>query len=158
MNDGDIAADRRRQLYAMLRDLRQVEAEIAEQQKWIVVAMEDAQATVARLQARKADLEAQIGSEGELFLVGDSKHVDIPGMGRIQYRDYDPTLRIADDKAFIAALGADERARLVEKRDHLLTNEAKAYAAVVMAGSSEILPGVERIPARREHTITVRPA
>lgn len=146
----------RRQLYAMLRDLRQVDAEIAEQQRWVTVAIEEAQVTVARLRVRKTDLEDRIASEGEMFLVGDSKHVDIPGMGRIQYVDHQAALRIADDKAFIAALGADERARLVEQRDHLKTNEAKAYADTVLKdGDGELIPGVERVPARREHSINL---
>lgn len=158
-NDLDDEAASRRQLYAMLRDLRQVDAEIAEQQRWVTVAIEEAQATVARLRARKADLEERIASEGEMFLVGDSKHVDIPGMGRIQYRDYDPTLRIADPQAFMDALNADERALLVQQRDTLKTNEAKAYADTVLhGGDAVILPGVEIVPPRREHSINLTPS
>lgn len=92
---------------------------------------------------------------GESLLLPGSKHVDVPGVGRIQYRDIKESLSIKDHDAFMGALDADEKARLVEMRPHLKTNEAKQYQqAVLETEGGQLLPGVERVEARRTASIS----
>lgn len=146
----------RRALYAMTRDYLQLVAELREDEQWFEVAREDYSARTDRKRARLHDLMLDIEGLAALFLVGDSKHVDLAGLGRIQFRDTAAGLRIADADAFMAALGPDERALLVETRDHLRTTEAKAYASKVLE-TGEIIPGVERTEATRSSSITSLP-
>ena len=144
----------RRQLYAMTSDYLQAAGEFTEATRWKAIAVEDADDTLRRIDDRMRDLKGQIELLAADFLVGDSKHVDLAGLGRVQYRDTPAGLRIADADAFMAVLGSDERALLVEQRDHLRTAEAKKYAEVVMQESGEMLVGVERTEATRSASIT----
>ena len=144
----------RRQLYAMTRGYLQAAGEFAEATRWKAIAVEDADDTLRRIDDRMRDLKGQIELLAEDFLVGDSKHVDLAGLARIQFRSTEAGLRIADADALIASLGADERALLVETRDHLLTTEAKKYAEKVLEESGEVLPGVIRTEAQRSASIT----
>lgn len=158
MNELDDVSEERRErarraLYAVTRDYFQTADEYTEALAWRQVAIEHSDETLGRLDGRIRDLKGQIELLAADFLVGNSKHVDLAGLGRIQFRDTPAGVRIADAEAFMASLGADERARLVEQRPHLLTTEAKKYAEAVMAESAEILPGVERTEAQRTATL-----
>jgi len=148
------ADDRRRTLFGMMRAAGELDAEIAALEAYRRIVDAEIAATVSGKTNRKAWLEEQIKRTAEPLLTGKSKNVDMPGAGRVQYRDYGETLSIADPEAYIAALDADERERLVELRPHLKTNDAKQYAATVLAEHGEVMPGVERIPARRTATVS----
>lgn len=146
--------DRRRTVFGMLRAAGALVDEIK--------ALTDYEARIHAEVARAADpkkrqlawLEEQIKRVAEPLLTGKAKNVDMPGAGRVQFRDYAETLRVADDEAYIAALDADERERLVELRPHLKTVDAKQYAATVLAEHGELMPGMERIEARRTASIS----
>lgn len=140
----------------MMRDYQQVSLEIDEAVAWRRAAEMESSETLARLGARRDDLKGQIEALAADFLVGDSKHVDLPGIGRVQFTDRQPSLRITDHEAFMGALGADERARLVEQKPHINIIEAKKYAETVLAETGEVLPGTERSEARRDAAIQLR--
>lgn len=143
----------RRTLLGLMRALARVRARKQARADWFEMVVREAAAAGASDTQAEDWLSASIEAIAPDFLLEGSKHVDVPGAGRIQYRDTPAGLRIADAEAFMASLGADERARLVEQRPHLLTTEAKKYAEAVMAESAEILPGVERTEAQRTATM-----
>lgn len=144
----------RRQLYAMTRGYLQAAGEFAEATRWKAIAVEDADDTLRRIDDRMRDLKGQIELLAADFLVGDSKHVDLAGLARIQFRSTEAGLRIADPEAFMASLAGDERALLIEHREVLITNAAKAYAANVLQESGELIAGTERTEATRSASIT----
>lgn len=148
------AEDRRRTLFGMLRAAGALENEIRELTEYLARVQAEVQQAALPKKQRLAWLEEQIKRTAEPLLTGKTKNVDMPGAGRVQYRDYSEALRVADAEAFIAALDADERERLVELRPHLKTLDAKQYAATVLADHGEVMPGVERVEAHRTASIS----
>lgn len=148
----------RRTLFGLMRAAAREQASAVDAETWGETVADEVRARVARAKERFDWIEAQIKILAPDFLLEKSKHVDIPGAGRVQFKDYEPSLRVSDPDAFIASLGADERKLLVEQRDHLRTNEAKTYATNVLQESGEVIPGIERIPAHRESNITFTPS
>lgn len=146
-------ADARRSLFGMMRAARRLLDECEEQREYCAMIQAEVERTLAPKMQSFRFLEQQIKQLAEVLLVGKAKHVDVPGAGRIQYRDHRETLRIEDDAAFISALSADERHVLVEDRPHLKRDDAKAYAAQVLGDTGQILPGVERVEAYRSSAI-----
>lgn len=146
--------DRRRALYGLLRAAGELSEEIAAIEAYRRIVLAEIDATLSGKSIRLEWLETQIKATAEPLLAGKAKLVDMPGAGRVQFRDYEASLRIADPDAYIESLDADERERLVEMVQKLKTNDAKAYAATVLADHGEIMPGVERIEARRTATIS----
>ena len=148
------AEDRRRTVFGMLRAASALHAEISELTEYLARVQAEVQQSTMPKKQRLVWLEEQIKRTAEPLLTGKTKNVDMPGAGRVQYRDYSEALRVADAEAFIAALDADERERLVELRPHLKTLDAKQYAATVLAEHGEVMPGVERVEAHRTATIS----
>lgn len=144
----------RRTLFGLMRALARVRASKRDRGEWVMTVINEANAASEKDMATETFLVANIEAIAPDFLLEGSKHVDVPGAGRIQFTDRKAGLRIADADAFIAGLGADERALLVEQRDHLRTTEAKTYAANVLQESGELIPGTERTEARRDSTIS----
>ena len=141
-------------LVGLMRAAGELSDEIESLREYLASVQREVEATVSGKASRLAWLEQQIKATAEPLLTGKSKNVDLPGVGRVQYRDYSEALRIADAEAYIAGLAADERARLVEMRPHLKTVAAKAYAATVLADHGEVMPGVEVIEAHRTATVS----
>lgn len=148
------ARDQRRTFFGMLRQAKRIRDALEADATWhAMIESELARKNEGNVRSL-AFLEAQIETLAEQLLTEDSKHVDVPGAGRVQYRDYAAAIRIADPDAFIAALDADERARLVETVEKLKTNDAKKYQEEVLkTEGGTLLPGVEEVPARRTATI-----
>ena len=147
------AGDVRRTLFGLMRHAEAILAEFEEQDLQLRMIQDEVdRARHPKLRALHF-LEEQIKALAEPLLAGKSKHVDIVGAGRVQFRDYQAGVRIEDPETFISALGADERERLVEMRPHLRTGDAKAYAATVLADHGEIIPGAAHVEAHREASI-----
>lgn len=148
----------RRTLFGLMRALARVRAQMVERRSWAnMVAEELNSGLTADIETEKW-LESSIEAIAPDFLLEGSKHVDVPGTGRVQFTDRKAGLWIADADAFMASLGADKRELMVEMRPHLLTNEAKKYAEAVLQESAEVLPGVERTEAHRDASITLTPS
>lgn len=155
--DSFLLTDVRRSVFGMMRAAQQRLAEIDDREIWLAMITEEVERAVAPKRRQIQWLETQIKELAEQLLVGKSKTVTVPGAGDVAYVDRKEALSITDAEAFIAALSADELAVLVERRPHLKTNEAKAYAATVLSESAKLLPGVERIEARRTSTVHYEP-
>lgn len=146
--------ERRRLLYGQLKDGQQLACEIEELEKQRRMVVGEYDSALSRLRERLEQVESAVTPLAESLLPGKAKHYDVPGVARVQFRDYQRDVRIADPDTFIEALGADERNELVEMRPKLKTTEAKAYAkAVIETEGGEILPGVEVVPERRMVTV-----
>lgn len=145
--------DSRRTLAGMLRTARRIRAELDEDAKYLAMIAAEIERKNAGKRGSLAFLEQQAQALGEQLLVVGSKHVDVPGAGRLQFTDRKAGVRIADPLAFIAALDADTRPSLIEIVEKLKTNDAKKYAEAVLQQDGELLPGVERVEAQRTATI-----
>lgn len=153
--DAAAAAGLERTVFGMLRQIARIDADLAAGDRWVAMMVEEEARRAAPLQAKRSFLEEQVKRIAQPLIPAGRKSVDVPGVGRIQYVDRKASFRIVDEPGFIAALGADERARLVEMRPKLRTNEAKAYVEEVVTSTGEQLPGVEIIPARRTATLNL---
>lgn len=147
-------ADSRRTAFGMMRALAAAQRVIDDHETYLAMVEDETRRAIAPMLQRAAWLKAQLIPLCELLLPPGTKHVDFPAVGRAQFRDYQASLRIDDPDAFIAALGAEERARLVEMKPKLLTVPAKAYAQQVLDDHGELMPGVERVEAHREASIS----
>lgn len=151
--DAMVLSDSRRMAYGMMRAAAQLKAEIQDRRQWLSMISTEVERELATKIRSLEWLEVQLEDVGEVLLVGKSKTVTIPGLGKIAYSDHQARLSIADDEAFMDALGADERAVLIEQRPHIKRNDAKAYAQRVLEETGALLPGVERIEAQRTASI-----
>lgn len=148
--------DVRRAIYGLLRQIDRVDAEQHDADEWLRVVVNEMQAKAEKRKRARGFLEEQAAGLAETLLrPGGPKNVDVPGAGRIQFRDLGATVRIADPGAFIAWAKEHERgdlydAVMVEK---LKTTEAKRAAEHLAYSEGEELPGVELIPARRTASI-----
>lgn len=146
--------DSRRAMFGMLRQARMIKAQLDADEHWLAMQRGEVERKNESAKRSLAFLESQVQALAESLLIPGSKHVDVPGAGRIQYRDYKAGVRIADADSFMESLGPDERASLIEMRPHLKTTEAKKYVeAVLETEDGELLPGTERVEARRTATI-----
>ena len=150
---GLIEDDARRTLVGLLRALRREQTAVEDARAWARTVYDEVERANAPRLRTVAFLEEQVARVAEGLIPAGRKSVDVPGIARIQYRDLKDDVRIAEPESFIDALGADERERLVEMRPHLKTNEAKAYARTVIEESGELMPGIERVEARRTTAI-----
>lgn len=146
--------DARRGLFGMLRQARALQQQLDESARYLAMIVTEVADNDALKRQALLFLKEQIEVLGRDLLVGSSKHVDVPGAGRVQYRTRAESMRIIDEKAFMSALGADERALMVESVDVLRTNEAKAYAKATLEETGELLPGVARLPETTGVSIT----
>ena len=151
--DAILLSDSRRMAFGMMRAAAQLKAEIQDRRAWVAMIAAEVERDLAPRIRSLEWVEGQIEDVGEVLLVGKSKTVTIPGLGKIAYFDHQAWLSIADDEAFMGALSADERAVLIEQRPHLKRNDAKAYAQRVHESTGALLPGVERIEAQRTASI-----
>lgn len=150
------AGDTRRALIGMAGAARRLNREVASDQAFVKVLVEE----VARKNQAKVEqakwLEAQVCEHAEELLPEGKragKFVDIPGICRVQYVDRKRTVRIADPEAFIAWAKAHEATDLYETREHLRGREAREEAAGVLEESGELLPGVEDVPEQRTASV-----
>mgnify|MGYP001560386340 CR=1 FL=1 len=86
--------------------------------------------------------------------VGDSEHVDVPGMGRIQFRTTKPALRVADHVEAMKWVEEHEREEFVRVTRSLDVVPFKAFAAEVLRTDGECLPGVEQTPETTSMSIS----
>lgn len=147
------AQDAKRTLFGMMALGKRLRGDIEERNAWLATVREEVTQGIALDAEKLAFLEEQIERLASGLLVGKSQHVDVPGMGRVQYRSFGATVKIADPEAFMSALNAEDREALVEMRPHLRTTDAKKWALdEIKAGA---LPeGVERVEARTTGTVT----
>lgn len=95
--------------------------------------------------ARAVWLRDRLVELAKPLLAGGEKHVDLPGIGRVQYATRKRSAKIADAEAFIAWARAHERADLFEERTVVVAAKAKPVALEALE-AGETLPGVEDVP------------
>lgn len=158
----EMIEDVRLVLLEKMRQYREYQAQIAEVEReaelqraeitaWLDAVDRSAAERTAVARSQSKELSEEIERLARLLVPRDEhgkptrKHEDIPGLGRVKWVKRSAGMRIVDAEAFMGSLGADERARLVEQRPHLRTNDAKQYALEVMQATGEVVAGVERI-------------
>lgn len=144
--------DDRRATYILLRQLRAVEEAQADADAWLEAAQADHAEGTAQREAAKADLHRQIEQIAADLRTPGSEHVDVPGIGRIQFRTTKPGLRVADAAEalkWVEEHEYDAFIRIVPEKRELDVSEFRKFAASVLASDADLLPGVEETP---EHT------
>lgn len=148
--------DARRALFGMMLSAKRLAAKRQDRADWLRTISDEVRADDASDATRLEWMEAMIERYAVTMTTDGSKRVVVPGVGRIQYRLYQPSVRIADTEAFTAALNAEDRDALVEMRPHLRTNDAKAWAAEHLGTTGELVEGVEVVPGGLKGTVTYR--
>lgn len=144
-----------RYLYGVMAEMREIQEEIANLEaarRAVLTAHDD---RLVRLEARFDQASESAARLAEPLLPRGSKHVDIPGLGRVQFRDYQAGVRVADPRALLQWAVDAERTDLYERVPRLLAGEAKKAADAALASDGELLPGVERVEARRVPTVAL---
>ncbi len=144
-----IEQDSRRVMFGMASAAQRMRQEMAADAAYLRMIADEIDHKNASRRTQAAWLEAQVTKVAETLLPEGSKHVDMPGIGRVQFTNRKRTVRIDDPEAFIAWARENERAELYEERTVLLTNEAKRVAKVTLLEGGVLLPGVEDVPAER---------
>ena len=150
---GLIEDDARRTLVGLLRALRREQTAVEDARAWARTVYDEVERANAPRLRTVAFLEEQVARVAEGLIPAGRKSVDVPGIARVQFTDRAGYLRIADAEAFVEALGADERERLVEWAPKVKGAEAKQYATEVQETTGETLPGTEFVPARTSVSI-----
>lgn len=139
-------------LLSLMRQRQQMMREIAERDRWMRIVMDEYDRETAPMKVALGNVEEQIKATAERLIPDGKKSVDVPGHGRVQFRDYAESVRIGNPDAML------EWAREVERDDLYETVQtykldrtaAVALAKQALASAGEVLPGVEVRPARRE--------
>jgi NACalpha-BTF3-like transcription factor len=140
----------RRVVVMALRQLARLEAEGAEANAWMNSVMAVFNDECKERITEKDRLAALVEEITKEMLPEGSKHVDIPGIARVQFKTTDEYLRVADPKAFTEwARGSEEEGLLefIPASYKPITAEAKKFAEKALAETGEVLPGMERVPA-----------
>ncbi len=150
----DPALDRRA-LFVMLRSYQRLERESADSKAWLQTVVDQLN---EEQNNRTADMLAMLPEIEQLaaeMRIPGSEHVDVPGVGRVQFTTRKPTLRIADDQAFVDWCEEHERMDLVRVKTTRTPDAALAKAAAVeaLAKDGEYLPGFEEVPERTSVTL-----
>lgn len=151
-------SDPRVLLFGLMRQRAEKMRALNDKAAWLQVIQEEHARETAPLRREIAHLEEQIKAEAVRAIPEGKKSVDVPGYGRIQYRDYQGGVRIVDPEAFIKWAKAAERTDLYEvvTTERLKRAEATKAASDALAAYGEQLPGVEVQPPRREAYIEDR--
>lgn len=144
-----IEQDSRRVMFGMASAARRMRDELAADAAYLrMVADEiDRKNTSRRTQA--AWLEEQVKQVAETLLPEGSKHVDMPGIARVQFTDRKRTVKIDDPEAFIEWAAEFGHTELYEEKTTLKVNDAKAVAKTALLEMGNLLPGVEDVPGER---------
>jgi hypothetical protein len=141
--------DPRRLLVGMLAHIRRLNAEMAEDEAFLQTIVEELHRKNSPKKMRAQWLEEQVKALAESLLPEGSKHVDVPGIGRIQYSDKRTAVKVEDADRLLKWAKEHERRDLYESREHLLTNDAKKVALEALLTDGELLPGVMEVPAHK---------
>ena len=142
----DIAAaaakDTRRALYGIMRELQRRNDTLANAAAYFKIVQDEFDRVVERQRGPIAFLEEQAQRLAK-ELAGDSKHHDITGIARIQFRHTEPRPFISDPEQVVEWLKQHEREDLIRVKE-----EPKATLVnALVAESGELIPGVEMAPA-----------
>jgi hypothetical protein len=141
--------DPRRMLIGMLAHIRRLNAEMAEDEAFLQTIVEELHRKNSPKKMRAQWLEEQVKALAESLLPEGSKHVDVPGIGRVQYSDKRTAVKVEDADRLLKWAKEHERRDLYESREHLLTNDAKKVALEALLTDGELLPGVMEVPAHK---------
>ena len=150
--------DDRKALFSLMRMRAELQRKLNDKAAWIQVIQEEHARETEPMRQELSHLEEQIKATGVRLIPPDQKFVDVPGYGRVQYRNYKAAIRISDPEAFIAWAKEVERTDLYEVVTTEKLNRAAAtkVAGAVLTDDGEQLPGVEVQLARREAYIEDR--
>ena len=149
------ADDARRLLYGLMAEARSIRAECDAQDRWITMIKAEEERRRAPKLRSLAWLETEIKRLAEPLIAGKTKHVDVPMLGRIAYRDMARRVRLTVEEDFIGALPVEEFSRLVEMQPRLKQRaDAVEYAKRVLTDTGEVMPGTEVVEAHRTASIS----
>jgi len=165
---------RRRMVIRLMHQYREASEAIANESRWMQAAVAEFNQRTAKLSDWQNELDEMIGRLARPLAPKDKKFVDVPGLGRISWREQKEYVRVADADTFIAWARQAERTDLYETETVYkpLTKFIKEEGlALIRATRAELVkegdpdaaedadldlyPGLELVPTVENHTIKV---
>ena len=143
-----VEADVHALLRALGREVREAWAHEAADRRAVTVFADAITAKHLDRLERARWLRDRLVELAEPLLEDGSKHVEIVGVGRVQFTDRKRSAKIADAEAFIAWAREHEHPELIEERTVVIAAKAKPVALAALE-AGETLPGVEDVPRAR---------
>lgn len=152
----EAAADNRRTLFNLLRQYQQIERSSEESRRWLNTVAATVQAENDRRQTALRFLDEQIARLAKPLIPEGKKSVDVPGIGRIQFRMQPEGARISDQESFLAWAKENEARDLIRTKEEVKVAEAKQYVLDCFKDTGELPPGSEYVPEdeHASHSIT----
>lgn len=137
-----------RDLFGVLRAMQKEQAQRAQIEEYRRVVNGECEVAIGLINARIAELETNVREIASALLPDGSKHIDLPGMARIQFMDRAPSFTVSDPAVLLEWAVAHERDDLVEHKPTL-----RKSVAIEAAKNGEALPGVDPVEGKRHMSV-----
>ena len=135
-------------LFGVLRNMKYEQAQRAQIAEYLRVVKGECEVAIGLIDRRLDELTERARGMAELLTPEGSKHIDLPGLGRIQFRDYQPGYTVADADVLLKWAVEHEREELFEYRPVL-----DKKSSLELAREGEELPGIDPTAAHRTMSI-----
>lgn len=133
--------DLRRTIYGLMRAIRTEVRAVEDQEQWLRDIAGEVRAGNARRQQTIDFLSEQVARIAESLIPEGKKSVDVPGLGRIQWRKVPEAVLVHDDEPVIAWLKASNREDLIRVKEEVRKADAKPVLLEHFKETGELIDG-----------------